>query len=610
MASIKTESIRHLKDRVSIVDVVSPVVSLKRAGAQFKGLSPFNNEKTPSFFVSPDKGLFKCYSSGKAGDMISFVMEIERLNFVEAVESLAKRFNVPLEYDAGYKPEERSLRQELFDIHEYATDFYHQCLLARGSLGTFARHYWTDDRGFPIELAREFKIGIAPATVTALAEAMADRFSGKAMRESGLFYGRSDRKFYDRFRGRLMIPIRDHQGRVIAFTARQLEITPTDDPSRDAKYINSPETPIFVKGSILFNLDRARLEVDENTPFLLVEGQLDALRCWQVGLQATVAPQGTGVTDTQMSLLRRYQPVVDCLLDGDEAGQRAALRLLPIAMRVGLEIRFLILEPGDDPDSLLLKYGPAAVEELRANAIDAIAFACQCILPNPESASALYKSRASRELFELIGNSPSEVAKSAYLDQSAIHLKISPRALESDYATYTRIRKVSASRKTDANTPPKQESIFAGRFPSADEDLIQFILFYPEYGPPLTQILQHEWIDTKRLPGRLLDRFMAEIEHDSWPGTEAIDALLENDGEKAYIASLIFDRLEPESADEFANEGIKRILTRFCQAKINEIELEIARKQETFDEEVIVLFKKKKEFLHLKSNPPKLKVIP
>lgn len=610
MPSIKAESIRTLKDRVSIVDVVSPIVSLKRAGSQFKGLSPFNSEKTPSFFVSPDKGLFKCYSSGKAGDVISFVMETERLNFVEAVESLARRFNIPLEYDAGYKPEERSLRQELFDLHDYATDYYHQRLQAEDSLGSFARNYWIDNRGFPIELATEFKIGIAPATGTALARAMADRFSGNAMRECGLFYGRSDGRYYDRFRGRLMIPIRDHQGRVIAFTARQLELTPADDPSREAKYINSPETKIFVKGSILFNLDRARLEVNDDTPFLMVEGQLDALRCWQVGLKASVAPQGTGVTETQLSLLRRYQPVVDCLLDGDEAGQRAALRLLPIALKVGLEIRFLVLQPGDDPDTLLLKHGPSAVEELRKNAVDAVAFACHCILPEPESASPLDKSRASRELFELISSSSSDVAKSAYLEQAAGHLSINTQALESDYATFARIGQKSNARKPNADAPTKPQSIFAGRFPSAEEDLIQLILHYPEYGPSLTRTLHHEWIDTKRMPGSLLDRFMAEIEHDNWPGLEGIDSLLNTEDEKAYIASLRFDQLDAEDPEKIANNGISRILTRFCQPKIREIELEIARKRETFDDEVIALLKKAQELRRLKSNPPKLKALP
>lgn len=609
MPSIKAESIRNLKDRVSIVDVVSPVVNLKRAGSQMRGLSPFNQEKTPSFFISPDKGLYKCFSSGKAGDVISFVMETERLNFIEAVESLARRFNVPIEYDAGYKPEERSLRQELFDLHDYATDHYHQCFKSDDATGTFARAYWTGDRGFTTELADEFKIGIARPTGVDLARTLGDRFSDQALQQSGLFYGRPGGRLYDRFRGRLMIPIRDHQGRVIAFTARQLELTPADDPSRDAKYVNSPETPIFVKGSVLFNLDRARMAVDDDLPFLMVEGQLDALRCWEVGLKSAVAPQGTGVTETQLALLRRYQPVVECLLDGDKAGQQAALRLIPLALKSGLEVRFLTLNPGEDPDTLLRESGPSALDGLRANSVDAVAFACRSILPEPHSASPLEKARASRTLFEMIANSASDVAKSGYLQEAANHLAISPQALESDFAAFNRIRPSGPARdREEAKAGPT--SLFAGRFPCAEEDLIQLLLTHPEYGPPLAGSLHHEWIDKQRMPGRLLDRFLAEFEHETWPGPEEVDTLLEDDEETRYIASLQFDKLEIENPEKIANNGIARILTRYCQPKIRELELEIARKREKFDAEVIALLQKVQELRRLKTRPPKLKALP
>ncbi len=609
MPSIKSESIRNLKDRVSIVDVVSPVVSLKRAGSQMRGLSPFNQEKTPSFFISPDKGLYKCFSSGKAGDIISFVMETERLNFVEAVESLARRFNVPLEYDAGYKPEERSLRQEIFDLHEYATDYYHQCFLADDATGAFARTYWSRDRGFPAKLAAEFKIGISRPTGVDLARTLGDQFTDQALQQSGLFYGRPGGRLYDRFRGRLMIPIRDHQGRVIAFTARQLELTPADDPSRDAKYVNSPETPIFVKGSVLFSLDRARMAVDDDTPFLMVEGQLDALRCWEVGLKSAVAPQGTGVTETQLALLRRYQPVVECLLDGDAAGQKAALRLIPLALKTGLEVRFLTLQPGQDPDTLLREKGPSALEDLRAGTVDTIAFACRSILPDPATASPLDKARASRSIFEIIANSASDVAKSGYLQEAARHLNISPLALESDFGTFSRIRPYGSGNQQE-KTATLPTSLFTGRFPCAEEDLIQLLLEHPEYGPPLSSALNHEWIDKKRLPGRLLDRFLAQFEHETWPGPEEVDTLLEDEEEKRYIASLQFDKLEMESPEKIANNGITRILTRYCQPKIREIELEIARKREKFDAEVIALLKKVQELRRLKSSPPKLKALP
>jgi DNA primase len=174
-----------------------------------------------------------------------------------------------------------------------------------------------------------------------------------------------------------MIPIRDHQGRVVAFTARQTELTPADDPAREAKYVNSPETPIFTKGNLLFNLDRARTVVGEGKPFVLVEGQLDALRCWSVGLKTAIAPQGTSITESQLVLLRRYHAQVECFFDSDTAGQKAALRFLPMALKAGLEVRFLTLAGAEklDPELLFLERGLAGYDDVRREAQSAMAFA-------------------------------------------------------------------------------------------------------------------------------------------------------------------------------------------------------------------------------------------
>src|SRR5690606_4936515 len=205
-------------------------------------------------------------------------------------------------------------------------------------------------------------------------------FSEDALRQCGLFFIYDDaavslRTLRPRFRGRLMIPIRDHQGRVVAFTARQTELTPDNDPAKDAKYVNSPETPIFTKGNLLFNLDRARTHAGEGHPFVLVEGQLDALRCWSVGLKTAIAPQGTAITETQLALLRRYHHQVECFFDGDSAGQKAALRFLPMALKAGLEVRFLTLrgETKLDPDLLFLERGLAGYEAVRTDAESAMA---------------------------------------------------------------------------------------------------------------------------------------------------------------------------------------------------------------------------------------------
>src|ERR1017187_10570735 len=282
MPVIKPTCVRDLKLRVNLADVVSRVVTLRKAGgARLKGLCPFHNEKTPSFNVDPDKGFYKCFGCGKAGDAITFVRETEQLSFTEAVEALGQRFGVPIEYEAGsggLSSVDRTLRQEVFDLHAVAAEQFYQAFKATDATGDFFRRLWTEKRRFPLELADEFKIGAADADGSGLGAVMLrKKFSEEALRRCGLFFIYEDtaitlHSLRPRFRGRLMIPIRDHQGRVCAFTARQTELTPDNDPAMDAKYVNSPETPVFTKGNLLFNLDRARTHVGEGRPFVLVEG--------------------------------------------------------------------------------------------------------------------------------------------------------------------------------------------------------------------------------------------------------------------------------------------------------------------------------------------------
>ena len=443
MPAIKPSSIRDLKDRISIVDVVSREVSLKRAGSNFKGLSPFNNEKTPSFFASPDKGFYKCFSSGNAGDIISFVMETERLSFVEAVETLANRFNVELEYEEDGRPrEDRSLRQELFDLHEFIADYYQEAFESDSKHGEWIRDYWINSRGFDLAVAEEFKIGFAPASGVEVGKRVLKKgFSHEAIEASGLFY---TRRGFDpasmgyRFRGRLMIPIRDHQGRISAFTARQLELTPKDDPSREAKYVNSPETPLFHKGALLFNMDRARMEVGPEVPFVMVEGQLDAIRCWSVGIKGVVAPQGTGITESQLRLIKRYEPRMLCLMDGDRAGMQAALRMLPIALAQGVETSFIPLNEGEDPDDFLKEKGAEGLEELLSGEIDAMTFAANAIVEKPQALSPQAKAKAASELFGAIVKADSETAQTEFVKQIAAILEIDTTAAIRDFARFKR----------------------------------------------------------------------------------------------------------------------------------------------------------------------------
>ena len=610
MSAIKPSCLRDLKTRVNLLEVVSRVMTVRKVGARFRGLCPFHQEKTPSFYVNPDNGFYKCFGCGKAGDAITFVRETEGLTFIEAVETLAKRFGVTLEYEAGAGPsrEERSLRQELFDLHELATEHFHEVFRSAGATGEFMRAYWTGKRRFPLELADEFKIGATDEHGSGLADVLMKRkFSEDALRQCGLFFAPRDdgplmlASLRHRFRGRLMIPIRDHQGRVVAFTARQTELTPADDPAREAKYVNSPETPIFTKGNLLFNLDRARVNVGDGHPFIMVEGQLDALRCWQVGLTSTIAPQGTAITDTQLGLLRRYHPQIECFLDGDSAGQKAAMRLLPLALRAGLEVKFLLLQPGEDPDSLFRDRGLPAYEEIRAHALPAMAFACQTLLPEPGTASPELKSRAAQALFEMVSQSEFEVARTGFLAECAGHMRLPVASLQRDFAAFAR-RQARVGAPAASTSPGNAPAVRANRPP--EDDLLLLCLHFEALGKPLANaLLARNWIDATLPSGRILWRFLTEFEHDGWPGRDHLDELLETPEEKALVASLLFEAPDIDSPRKIANEGLRRLQARALEPRLRQIELEIAAKRTDVDAAMLSLLKERSEVQRLLRQP-------
>jgi DNA primase len=567
MPAIKPTCVRDLKLRVNIADVISRVVTLRKAGgARLKGLCPFHNEKTPSFHVDADKGFYKCFGCGKAGDAITFVRETEQLGFTEAIEALGQRFGIVIEYEEGSggpSREERSLRQEIFELHELAAEHYHQAFKARGPAGDFMRTYWVEQRRFTPELADEFKIGVAAPADDGLGALLLKRkFSEEALRQCGLFFIRDGAvlglgSLKPRFRGRLMVPIRDHQGRVVAFTARQTDLTPADDPAREAKYVNSPETPIFIKGNLLFNLDRARTAAGEGRPFVMVEGQLDALRCWSVGLKTAIAPQGTSITDTQLVLLRRYHTQVECFFDSDSAGQKAALRFLPMALKAGLEVRFLSLAGQDkiDPDLLFLQRGLAAYDELKRDALSVMAFACRSVLPDPAAAGPEQKSRAAQTVLELIAAAESEVARAEFINEAASHLRLSPAALQRDFQSYaTRQGRQNAARQAAAAPAAPVPAVTKGETPELH--LLMLCLHFEALGKPLSMTLPHDWIDTQHLAGVLLNRFLNEFEHDGWPGRDHLDSLLETAEEKALVASQLFDTPNFDDPIKVANEGL------------------------------------------------------
>jgi DNA primase len=402
-----------------------------------------------------------------------------------------------------------------------------------------------------------------------------------------------------------MIPIRDHQGRVVAFTARQTALTPADDPAREAKYVNSPETPIFTKGNLLFNLDRARSNVGEGRPFVLVEGQLDALRCWQVGLKTAVAPQGTSITEGQLALLRRYHPEVECFFDSDAAGQKAALRFLPMALKSGIEARFLSAAGAAkvDPDLLFLERGLAAYDEIRRGALSAMAFACRAALPAGDGVSPEQKSRAALAVLEIISSAESEVTRAGCMAEAAGHLNLPLAALQKDFQRLVGKQERIAGFRAEAQqagvagfAPPGVASAgTVDQRSTPESDLLLLCLHCEEVGKPLSGVLPHDWIDARNPAGTLLNRFLGEFEQGTWPGRDHIDSLLETPEERALVASLLFDR--PEFADpaKVALEGVRRLRSRALEPRLRQIELALANRTANSNDDALSLLKESAE---------------
>jgi DNA primase len=440
---------------------------------------------------------------------------------------------------------------------------------------------------------------------------MKRKFSEDALRRCGLFFIYDDAQIAlgalrPRFRGRLMIPIRDYQSRVVAFTARQTKLTPEDDPAREAKYVNSPETPIFTKGNLLFNLDRARSAVGDGKPFVIVEGQLDAMRCWSVGLKTAIAPQGTSITESQLVLLRRYHPQVECFFDSDSAGQKAALRFLPMALKAGLEIRFLTLAGSEkiDPDLLFLERGLAAYEEVRHSSQSAMAFACRAALPDGAKSTPEQRARAAQVVVELIAVAESGAGRAHLLNEAAGHLSLFPNVLQREFETFvSRQSRQASSRSEAASSAEPASTVTSGSVThSSERDLLLLCLHYEELGKPLSSALPHDWIDVSHTAGLLLNRFLGEFEHDTWPGREHLDTLLETNEERTLVATLIFDT--PVSDGTYkdlgdprqkAGQALVELRRRALEPRLRQIELALASTHADSNSDPISLYKERLE---------------
>lgn len=350
--------LEEIKSRVRLSDVIGKTVKLKRQGREYVGLSPFTKERSPSFFVNDDKGFFHDFSSGKHGDLISFLQETERLTFMEAVERLAAEAGIPLPAPDPQAAEQEKKRQGLSDWVELAAQWF-EGELHRPS-GKAARDYLTR-RGLPEQDWKRFRIGFSPQNRTALKDYLIAKGARPAeLVDAGLLIAPEDGGApYDRFRDRIIFPIADARGRIVSFGGRAM------DPEARAKYLNGPETSLFSKGRLLYGLPEARklLHASNDEQLVVVEGYMDAIACQRANIPA-VAPLGTALTEDQMEVLWRLHPEPTLCFDGDSAGMRAASRAIDRALpllKPGKSFRFAIVTGGKDPDDVLREQGPTAL---------------------------------------------------------------------------------------------------------------------------------------------------------------------------------------------------------------------------------------------------------
>jgi DNA primase len=413
---IPDETLQAIRDRISIVEVVSAYVSLKRTGRNHTGLCPFHSEKTPSFTVSEERGLYHCFGCGESGTVFNFVMKIERIEFLDAVAQLAKRAGVALPARDADDPAAQR-REQLYAANTRAERFFQEALASNA--GAAARRY-LEQRGLSAATIERYGLGFAPAGGTALANWLTKQQVAAAIAlQAGLLGRANDGRVYDRFRGRVMFPIRDRRARTIAFGGRTLG---TDQP----KYLNSPESPLFRKGEGLYGVAEARDAIRAADRAVLVEGYMDALVLVQEGIPYVVATLGTALTAAQLRLLQPLggdQLAVCFFFDGDRAGRQAALRAFGVCAEAGVWGRAAFLPEGFDPDSYTRQHGTAATLALLDAAPSLIDFYFDSQLP--PGSTLPQRTRVADDLKRLLARVGNDVQFEVLVRQAVARLGVS-----------------------------------------------------------------------------------------------------------------------------------------------------------------------------------------
>jgi DNA primase len=556
-----------VKNQSDIVRVISDYVSLKKRGANYMACCPFHSEKTPSFSVSQPKGLYKCFGCGAGGSVFDFVMRIEGCQFPEAVRIVAEKSGIPIpavDETEDYKKTQHD-REVVLHLNDLAARFFEMNLLD-DEAGAAARAY-VESRGISDETRALFRLGYAPDSWDALIHFLrGNGASDEDLTISGLVVPKDTGGFYDRFRGRLMFPIADSQGRVIAFGGRVMG-------EGEPKYLNSPETSVYTKGRNLYGLAYSKNDIRSAGYAMLVEGYLDCIIPYQAGIRNIVASLGTALTADQVRLLRRYMdaPQIIVNFDPDSAGQNATMRSIEMLLTEGFKVNILKMPTDDDPDEYVRAYGGDAFRALLKTTQPYIEYIIDMTVAKHDIARPAGKVEAVNAIMPHLARMRDKVARADYADQIANRLKVDSRVIRDE------MRRVAVNRQQTLD--PKRLRA-AADVTQAERQLLELILAHADVRRAIVTNLQQE--DYADLAMGALFAAIVQVERDGLePDFDTLSARLDNEEERAMLPALLMSDLAWAGGLEFetlfkkATEALSSLRRRQIERRLEVIHIEL-----------------------------------
>jgi len=586
----KLEQIRAASD---IVDVIGSYLPLKRAGANFVALCPFHKEKSPSFNVNPQRQIFHCFGCHKGGDVFTFVKEYENIGFMDTVRRLAERAKIPLEFEKGAPDQQtRHIKEQLLQIHEQITQRW-QAALTNDAAGQIARDYLAK-RGVSEEAVKLFRLGYAPDlwddTVNWAKrkghELPLIEQAGLILRKEG-----SDH-YYDRFRGRLIFPICDEQGRVIAFSGRVLA-----GDEKTAKYVNSPETPIFTKSKVFFGLDKSKRAVLDAEFAVVCEGQLDLIACFMAGVQNVVAPQGTAFTADHARIIKRYVDEVVLCFDSDEAGQNAAVRSLDSLLASGMAIRVAVVPAPHDPDSFIREFGADAFRKLVEDADGFFDYLLNRLCATNDVTTDKGRLAVCRGMAEAVRKTGNVVLIDKYAQKTALRLGVSSDAMRAEFKKIPAARNMTA----DMAIEPSEPQTESARPSSHEFWLLKLVLLHDDCVSWVAAHLDPNWIQHDAVRQVISQRLAAHTSQ-GWRGLAAfLDQFESPETQNLVTEATAEDRVIPDPPRQLA-DVVTRLRNQFIDGQLGALAQQSSL-PETSDAERLELLRQQQELRQFKRQP-------